>query len=183
MPGDFAFAVQDAIVRHPGLEWIGCRNELNTGYAADGYARVRGIGALSTTYGVGELSAINAVAGSYAENLPVFHLTGMPAMPTQRARAKVHHTLGNGEFELFSHMAGPVVCAAAVMTRGTSHTRLPGGSTTASALSTEPDTAARDPGTVVLPTDRGGSPPGRTMVRKRLPSRRPRAPGPERGPA
>src|ERR1700730_5404886 len=116
VPGDFAFSVQDAIVNHRSIEWIGCCNELNAGYAADGYARLRGVGALSTTYGVGELSAINAVGGSYAENLPVFHLTGMPPMPAQRAHAQVHHTLGNGEFELFRNMADAVVCASAIMT-------------------------------------------------------------------
>jgi indolepyruvate decarboxylase len=116
VPGDFAFPVQDAIVNHSGIEWIGCCNELNAGYAADGYARLRGVGALSTTYGVGELSAINAVGGSYAENLPIFHLTGMPTMPTQSARSLVHHTLGNGEFDLFKKMADTVVCASAIMT-------------------------------------------------------------------
>lgn len=116
VPGDFAFPVHDAVIDTDGVEWIGCCNELNAGYAADGYARMRGVAALSTTYGVGELSAINAVAGSYAENLPVFHLTGMPAMPVQGARSLVHHTLGNGEFDLFHRMAQPVVCASAIMT-------------------------------------------------------------------
>jgi indolepyruvate decarboxylase len=116
VPGDFAFSVQDAIVNHPDIEWIGCCNELNAGYAADGYARVRGIGAVSTTYGVGELSAINAIAGSYAENLPVFHLTGMPTMPVQATHALVHHTLGNGEFDRFKNMAEWVVCGSAIMT-------------------------------------------------------------------
>jgi indolepyruvate decarboxylase len=116
VPGDFAFPVQDAIVHHPDIAWVGCCNELNAGYAADGYARIRGVAALSTTYGVGELSAINAVAGSYAENLPVFHLTGMPATEVQAARSLVHHTLGNGEFDFFRKMAEPVVCASAIMT-------------------------------------------------------------------
>ena len=114
--GDFAFPIHDVIVNDPNIDWVGCCNELNAGYAADGYARVRGVGALSTTYGVGELSAINAVAGSYAEHLPVFHLTGMPSMPVQAARSLVHHTLGNGEFDLFCKMADPVVCASAIMT-------------------------------------------------------------------
>jgi len=36
-------------------------------YAADGYARIHGAAAFVTTYGVGELSAINAIAGSFAE--------------------------------------------------------------------------------------------------------------------
>ena len=116
VPGDFAFPIHDVIVNDPNIDWVGCCNELNAGYAADGYARLRGVGALSTTYGVGELSAINAVAGSYAEHLPVFHLTGMPSMPVQAARSLVHHTLGNGEFDLFCKMAEPVVCASAIMT-------------------------------------------------------------------
>jgi indolepyruvate decarboxylase len=116
VPGDFAFPVQDAIVNDRGIDRIGCCNELNVGYAADGFARLRGAAAVSTTYGVGELNAINAIAGSYAENLPVFHLTGMPAMPLQTAHSLVHHTLGNGEFDLFYKMAEPVVCGRAIMT-------------------------------------------------------------------
>jgi indolepyruvate decarboxylase len=116
VPGDFAFPVNDAVVNDPGINWIGCCNELNAGYAADGYARIRGIGAVSTTYGVGELSAINAIAGACAERLPVFHLVGMPSTPTQERRALVHHTLGNGEFEFFRKMAEPVVCASAIIT-------------------------------------------------------------------
>jgi indolepyruvate decarboxylase len=119
VPGDFAFPIQDAIATHPDINWIGCCNELNAGYAADGYARVRGVAAISTTYGVGELGAISAVAGSYAEHLPVFHLTGMPNRATQADRAVVHHTLGTGEFELFRSMADAVVAASAILTPGT----------------------------------------------------------------
>jgi indolepyruvate decarboxylase len=114
--GDYAFPVNDAIVEHPAINWIGCCNELNAGYAADGYARMRGVGAVCTTYGVGELAAISAIAGSYAEHLAVFHLIGTPNLPTQEGRALVHHTLGNGEFDLFARMAEAVVCASAIMT-------------------------------------------------------------------
>jgi indolepyruvate decarboxylase len=58
VPGDFAFPVNDAICApDSGLRWIGTANELNAGYAADGYARVRGFSAVCTTYGVGELAA------------------------------------------------------------------------------------------------------------------------------
>jgi indolepyruvate decarboxylase len=113
--GDYAFSVDDAIVRAPGMQYVGCCNELNAGYAADGYARIRGVGAVSTTYGVGELSAINAIAGSYAEHLPVFHLVGMPNMSTQTRRMVVHHTFANGGFDRFQKMAEPVVCASAIM--------------------------------------------------------------------
>ena len=116
VPGDFSFPINDAICLSKEIRWIGCSNELNAAYAADGYARVRGVGAVCTTYGVGELSAINGIAGSYAERLPVFHLVGMPNQSTQEARALMHHTLGNGAYELFYQMTEPVVCARAIIT-------------------------------------------------------------------
>lgn len=116
VPGDYAFPVDDAIAEHPDIDWIGSCNELNAAYSADGYARVHGIGAVCTTYGVGELSAINGIAGAYTEHLPVFHLVGMPKMPVQAHHSLVHHTLGNGEFDLFQKMSDAVVCASAIMT-------------------------------------------------------------------
>jgi indolepyruvate decarboxylase len=114
--GDFAFPIDDAVTSDRNLRWIGCCNELNAAYAADGYARIHGLAALCTTYGVGELSAICGVGGAYAEHAAVIHLVGMPASGVQAAHRLVHHTLGNGEFELFSRMAEPVVCAQAIMT-------------------------------------------------------------------
>jgi indolepyruvate decarboxylase len=114
--GDFAFPIDDAVTANSKMRWIGNCNELNAAYSADGYARIHGMAALCTTYGVGELSAINGVAGSYAEHVPVFHLTGMPSSRVQTARRVVHHTLGNGEFDLFYKMTEPVVCARAIMT-------------------------------------------------------------------
>jgi indolepyruvate decarboxylase len=116
VPGDYAFPVNDAICNDSKMCWIGCCNELNAAYAADGYARIKGVAALCTTYGVGELSAINGIAGAYAEHLPVFHLVGTPNSPVQSARALMHHTLGNGEYNLFQRMTEPVVCGSAVMT-------------------------------------------------------------------
>ncbi len=116
VPGDYAFPINDAISEDQHLRWIGSSNELNAAYAADGYARIKGVAAVNTTYAVGELSALNAIAGAYAEHLPVFLLVGMPNTTTQRARALVHHTLGNGEFDLFYHLAAPVVCARAIIT-------------------------------------------------------------------
>ncbi|MEU6496857.1 thiamine pyrophosphate-binding protein [Streptomyces sp. NPDC046984] len=116
VPGDYVFPVNDAVAEHPDVEWVGSCNELNAAYSADGYARVHGVGAVSTTYGVGELSAMCGIAGAYTEHLPVFQLVGMPAMPVQAHHTIVHHTLGNGDFDLFRKMADPVVCASAVMT-------------------------------------------------------------------
>jgi indolepyruvate decarboxylase len=115
VPGDYAFPINDAVCSDKRLRWIGCCNELNAAYAADGYARIRGMAALNTTYGVGELSAINGIAGAYTERLPIFHLVGMPARTVQEAHGLVHHTLGDGQFDLFHKMAEPVVCAQAIM--------------------------------------------------------------------
>lgn len=78
VPGDFAFPIDDAIADEPRLQWVVTTNELNASYAADGYARVNGCALLTTTYGVGELSAINGIMGCKAEHLVVFHLVGAP---------------------------------------------------------------------------------------------------------
>ena len=61
--GDFSFPINDAICGREDMRWVGNCNELNAGYAADGYARIKGISAIITTFGVGELSLTNAIAG------------------------------------------------------------------------------------------------------------------------
>jgi indolepyruvate decarboxylase len=116
VPGDFSFGINDAVSNDRKLRWIGNSNELNAAYAADGYARIKGFAALSTAFGVGELSALCGIAGSYTEHLPVFHLVGLPNTKTQQEHRLVHHTLGNGEFDLFVKMAQPAVCASAILT-------------------------------------------------------------------
>src|SRR4029077_11387282 len=73
----------------------------NASYAADGYARIRGAAMLATTYGVGELSAINGVMGAKAERSLVFHVVGMPSYQNQRVHKIAHHTLGDGVFGNF----------------------------------------------------------------------------------
>ncbi|HEX2081429.1 MAG TPA: thiamine pyrophosphate-binding protein [Longimicrobium sp.] len=65
-------------VRKAGIEWVGNCNEINGGYAADGYARATGLGAVAVTYGVGALSVIQPVGGSYVEQIPVVVITGAP---------------------------------------------------------------------------------------------------------
>jgi indolepyruvate decarboxylase len=57
VPGDFAFPITDAICEDKNLRFIGSRNEINAAYSADGYARIKGLAAINTTYGPGELNA------------------------------------------------------------------------------------------------------------------------------
>ena|SRR2546426_510835 len=72
--GDYVFPICDAVDSSAKVKWIGCANELNASYAADGYARIRDAAMLVTTYGVGELSALNGVMGAKAERSLVFHV-------------------------------------------------------------------------------------------------------------
>ena len=116
MPGDFTLGFLDHVDAHPAIEWVGTANELGAGYAADGYARMRRLGVVCTTFGVGELSAINAVAGSYAEHVPVLDLVGAPATATQAAARPTHHSFGDGDFGHTLRMAAEATVAQAALT-------------------------------------------------------------------
>ncbi|HHJ4617945.1 TPA: alpha-keto acid decarboxylase family protein [Citrobacter freundii] len=115
VPGDYNLQFLDHVIEHPNVCWVGCANELNAAYAADGYARVSGVGALLTRFGVGELSAINGIAGSYAEYVPVLHIVGAPCRGAQRRGELMHHTLGDGDFQHFYRMQQAVTTASAVL--------------------------------------------------------------------
>ena len=109
VPGDYVarwFDYIDDKSRNPvSLDRLGCRSELEAGYAADAYARLKGIGCAAVTYGVGGFSLINAVSGSYVERLPVIAISGSPgAGDAERPFAKkykitLHHATGNYQAE------------------------------------------------------------------------------------
>lgn len=118
VPGDYNLQFLDRVIAHSALGWVGCANELNAAYAADGYARIKGAGALLTTYGVGELSALNGIAGSYAEHIPVLHIVGAPSTGAQQRGELLHHTLGDGDFRHFARMSEQITCSQALLTAG-----------------------------------------------------------------
>ena len=99
VPGDFVLGFLNQVLKSE-LRYVGTCNELNAAYAADGYARIHGIGAFATTFGVGELSALNGVAGAFAEGVPVVAITGTPASSGFRTRPLLHHTLGDYQIPL-----------------------------------------------------------------------------------
>jgi indolepyruvate decarboxylase len=113
--GDYAFPICNAVDGSAKMKWIGCSNELNASYAADGYARIRGAAMLATTYGVGELSAINGVMGAKSERSLVFHVVGMPSYQNQRVHKIAHHTLGDGVFGNFVALSASAACCHAVI--------------------------------------------------------------------
>lgn len=91
--GDVVLGFMEQVITSP-VKQINCCNELNAAYAADGYARIHGLGTVVTTFTVGSLSSINAVAGSFAEHIPVVMISGAPERHHALAGRMLHHTLG-----------------------------------------------------------------------------------------
>ena len=116
VPGDYAFSFDDAIEACEGLEWVLSANELNAAYAADGYARRFGAALLTTTYGVGELSALNGVMGSKAHRLPVFHVVGAPSRRILHQHMVTHHSLGDGDYGQFATVSATAACVSTILT-------------------------------------------------------------------
>ena len=125
VPGDFNLTFLDDIINREDMEWIGNTNELNASYAADGYARIKGISAMVTTFGVGELSAVNGIAGAYAERVPVIAITGAPTREVERAGKYVHHSLGEGTFDDYRKMYKHITTAQGYITPENAQTEIP----------------------------------------------------------
>jgi len=114
VPGDYNLALLQQLVDTGTLKWIGTCNELNASYAADGYARLNGLGALLVTNGVGALSAINGVAGSYSEHVPVICISGSIPLRSIDRGLGMHHTMADGTFD---HFLGAYARVTAAQTR------------------------------------------------------------------
>jgi len=112
VPGDFAMGIFELIEKSP-IKYVGMCNELNAGYAADGYARIKGIGAVAVTYAVGELSAMNAIAGAFSERVPVVLITGTPPTESLRSQPLLHHTLGDYKIPFAS--LSKITCAQTLL--------------------------------------------------------------------
>ncbi|CAK8541982.1 unnamed protein product [Lathyrus sativus] len=115
VPGDFNLTLLDHLIDEPGLNLIGCCNELNAGYAADGYARSRGVGACVVTFTVGGLSVLNAIAGAYSENLPLICIVGGPNSNDYGSNRILHHTIGLPDFTQELRCFQTVTCFQAVV--------------------------------------------------------------------
>lgn len=107
IPGDYNLILLDEMLKNPDLTMVSCCNELNGGYAADGYARANGIAAQVVTFSVGGLSALNATTGSYAEDMPVIVISGGPNTNSEVENQKLHHTPGRVSYgyqrDIFSY--------------------------------------------------------------------------------
>jgi pyruvate decarboxylase len=114
--GDFNLVLLDQLLTNKDLEQVYCCNELNCGYSAEGYARACGAAAAVVTYSVGGLSAINAIGGAYAENLPVIRVSGAPNSNDRATEHLVHHTLANHDLMYQLEIAKKLTCAVEAIT-------------------------------------------------------------------
>jgi indolepyruvate decarboxylase len=90
IPGDFVLQFYGMLEASP-IRVIGTTREDAAGYAADGYARLHGMGAVCVTYCVGGLSLCNSIAGAFAEKSPVVVISGAPGMDERRSDPLLHH--------------------------------------------------------------------------------------------
>src|ERR1700756_4518996 len=116
VPGDYNLELLQQIQDAGALKWVGTCNELNASYAADGYARLNGLGALTVTNGVGPLSAINGIGGSYSEHVPVICISGSIPLRSIDRGLGMHHTMADGSFDHFLRAYAQVTAAQARLT-------------------------------------------------------------------
>lgn len=110
--GDYNLALLDKLQEHPKLEEVNCCNELNCSFAAEGYARSKGVAAVVVTFNVGAFSAFNGIGSAYAENLPVILVVGSPNTNDSIYHNLIHHTIGTHDFDYEFEMAKKITCAA-----------------------------------------------------------------------
>jgi indolepyruvate decarboxylase len=114
VPGDYVLKFFD-LLEASEIKVVCTCNELNAGYAADAYARIRGLGGVCVTYGVGGFSVLNAVAGAFVERAPLVVISGGPRLSLRKASEPhlLHHTLENKQVEL--EVFRMVTAAAAIL--------------------------------------------------------------------
>jgi indolepyruvate decarboxylase len=116
VPGDYNLELLQQLEDGGVMKWVGTCNELNASYAADGYARLNGLGALTVTNAVGALGAINGVAGSYADHVPVICIAGSLPLRSIERGLGMHHSMADGTWNRFLGAYAHVTAAQARLT-------------------------------------------------------------------
>src|ERR1700752_3632210 len=116
VPGDFGFPFLDRIEDDPDIAWVGNCNEVNAAYAADAYARLQGIAALTGAAGIIETLGASGVAGAYAEHVPLVLISLYPSTEELAHRTFTHHSLHGGDYSPFNRMYQEITAAQALLT-------------------------------------------------------------------
>jgi TPP-dependent 2-oxoacid decarboxylase len=90
IPGDYVLGFYDQLLKSK-LRIINTCDEQGAGFAADAYARVKGLGAVCITYCVGGLKVANTTAEAFAEKSPVVVISGAPGIKEREKNPLLHH--------------------------------------------------------------------------------------------
>src|SRR5271170_4853449 len=112
IPGDYVLGFYDALQKSR-LQIINTCDEQGAGFAADAYARVRGLGVVCVTYCVGGLKVVNATAEAYAEKSPVVVISGAPGMGEREKNPLLHHKVR--EFDTQKRVFDQLTVASTVL--------------------------------------------------------------------
>src|ERR671919_2663242 len=91
VPGDFVLGFYQELVLSNKLKVINTCDEQGAGFAADSYARIKGLGAVCVTYCVGGLKVVNATAQAFAEKSPLVVISGAPGINEHQKNPLLHH--------------------------------------------------------------------------------------------
>ena len=91
IPGDYVLGFYDQLAKSRLVRTVNTCDEQGAGFAADAYARVRGLGAVCVTYCVGGLKVANTTAEAYAEKSPVVVISGAPGIKEREKNPLLHH--------------------------------------------------------------------------------------------
>lgn len=112
IPGDYVLGFYDQLVASE-LKVVTTCDEQGAGFAADAYARIRGLGVICVTYCVGGLKVANATAGAFAEKSPVVVISGAPGIKEREKNPLLHHKVR--EFETQRKVFEQLTVASAVL--------------------------------------------------------------------
>ena len=66
----------DALARAKRMKYVCCHHEQAAGYAAEAYARIKGLGVCLVTSGPGGTNAVSACAAAWLDSVPVVFISG-----------------------------------------------------------------------------------------------------------
>ena len=112
IPGDYVLGFYDQLHKSK-LRLINTCDEQGAGFAADAYARVRGLGVVCVTYCVGGLKVTNTTAEAFAEKSPVVVISGAPGMKEREKNPLLHHKVR--EFDTQKKVFEQLTIASTVM--------------------------------------------------------------------
>jgi TPP-dependent 2-oxoacid decarboxylase len=105
VPGDYVLGFFKKLEQSP-IQVINTCDEQGAGFAADAYARMKGLGVVVVTYGVGGLKVTNTTGEAFAEKSPVLVISGAPGRAEELKNPLLHHKVDQFDTQrkVFEHL-------------------------------------------------------------------------------